>query len=117
MLRNGLRAIAFGGGSSGLLELRYMAANADVENGDVLVTSGIDGTYPAGLPVASVVRVERDASYTFARVLAQPLAGVERGRYALVLSPGARQPEYPKDAVEIRGAKTRRAKKPVADGG
>ena len=117
VLRNGLRAIAFGGGSSGLLELRYMAANADVENGDVLVTSGIDGTYPAGLPVASVVRVERDASYTFARVLAQPLAGVERGRYALVLSPGARQPEYPKDAVEVRGAKSRRAKKPVADGG
>jgi rod shape-determining protein MreC len=116
VLRNGLRAIAFGGGSSGLLELRYMAANADVENGDVLVTSGIDGTYPAGLPVASVVRVERDASYTFARVLAQPLAGVERGRYALVLSPGARQPEYPKDAVQARGAKSRRAKKPVADG-
>ncbi|HXV07775.1 MAG TPA: rod shape-determining protein MreC [Burkholderiales bacterium] len=116
VLRNGLRAIAFGGGASGLLELRYMAANADVENGDVLVTSGIDGTYPAGLPVASVVRVERDASYTFARVLAQPLAGVERGRYALVLSAGASLPDYPKDAEERKGAKTRRAKKPVADG-
>jgi rod shape-determining protein MreC len=116
VLRNGLRAIAFGGGTSGLVELRYMAANADVENGDVLVTSGIDGTYPAGLPVASVVRVERDASYTFARVLAQPLAGVERGRYALVLSAGASMPEYPKDTEERKGAKTRRARKPVADG-
>jgi len=116
VLRNGLRAIAFGGGASGLLELRYMAANADVENGDVLVTSGIDGTYPAGLPVASVVRVERDASYTFARVLAQPLAGVERGRYALVLSAGASLPDYPENAEERKGAKTRRAKKPVADG-
>ena len=116
VLRNGLRAIAFGGGTSGQLELRYMSANADVENGDVLVTSGIDGTYPPGLPVASVVRVERDASVTFARVLAQPLAGVERGRYALVLSAGARLPDYPQDADERKGTKTRRPRKGSADG-
>ena len=115
VLRNGLRAIAFGGGTSGQLELRYMSASADVENGDVLVTSGIDGTYPPGLPVASVVRVERDASHTFARVLAQPLAGVERGRYALVLSTGARLPDYPQDADPRKG-KTRRARKAPADG-
>ena len=119
VMRNGLRAIAFGGGSSGMLELRYMAANADIENGDQLVTSGIDGTYPPGLPVASVVRVERDASYTFARVLAQPSAGVERGRYALVLSSEARLPAYPEDAAgerDRKGAKKARAKKKDADG-
>jgi rod shape-determining protein MreC len=118
VLRNGLRAIAFGGGASGLLELRYMAANADIENGDELVTSGIDGTYPPGLPVASVVRVERDASYTFARVLAQPSAGVERGRYALVLSSEARLPPYPEDAAERdrKGAKARKAKRKDGDG-
>jgi rod shape-determining protein MreC len=119
VVRNGLRAIAFGGGSSGLLELRYMAANADIENGDQLVTSGIDGTYPPGLPVASVVRVERDASYTFARVLAQPSAGVERGRYALVLSSEARLPPYPEDAAgerDRKGAKKARAKKKDGDG-
>jgi rod shape-determining protein MreC len=119
VVRNGLRAIAFGGGASGLLELRYMAANADVENGDKLVTSGIDGTYPPGLPVATVVRVERDASYTFARVLAQPSAGVERGRYALVLSSEARLPPYPADAAAERdrkGAKKARAKKKDGDG-
>jgi rod shape-determining protein MreC len=115
VLRNGLRAIAFGDGASGLLELRYMAANVDVESGDLLVTSGLDGTYPPGLPVASVVRVERDASYTFARVLAQPTAGVERGRYALVLSAGARPPAYP-DAAEKKAAKSRRPRKPAADG-
>ncbi len=119
VLRNGLRAIAFGGGGSGLLELRYMAANADIVNGDQLVTSGIDGTYPPGLPVASVVRVERDASYTFARVLAQPSAGVERGRYALVLSSEARLPPYPEDLAAERdrkGAKARKAKKKDGDG-
>jgi rod shape-determining protein MreC len=115
VLRNGLRAIAFGGGASGMLELRYMAANADIENGDQLVTSGIDGTYPPGLPVASVVRVERDASYTFARVLAQPSAGVERGRYALVLSSEARLPPYPESAAD-KGPKARKVKRKDADG-
>jgi rod shape-determining protein MreC len=117
VLRNGLRAIAFGGGASGLLELRYMAANADVENGDLLVTSGLDGTYPPGLPVASVVRVERDASYTFARVLAQPSAGIERGHYALVLSTGPRLPPYPEAAnADGKAGKARRAKRKDADG-
>ena len=67
VVRNGLRAVAFGSGDGGTLELRYMAANADIQNGDVLVTSGIDGTYPPGLPVASVARVERDAAYAFAQ--------------------------------------------------
>lgn len=117
VLRNGLRAIAFGGGSSGQLELRYMSGNADVENGDVLVTSGIDGTYPPGLPVATVVRVERDSSYTFARVLAQPIAGVERGRYALVLSPGARLPDYPEDDTTRKGTRSRRGRKATLNGG
>jgi len=116
VLRNGLRAIAFGGGSSGQLELRYMSGNADVENGDVLVTSGIDGTYPPGLPVAVVVRVERDSSYTFARVLAQPIAGVERGRYALVLSPGAQLPDYPGDENARKSLRSKRARKAPADG-
>jgi len=117
VLRNGLRAIAFGGGSSGQLELRYMSGNADVENGDVLVTSGIDGTYPPGLPVATVVRVERDSSYTFARVLAEPIAGVERGRYALVLSPGARLPDYPDDETTRKGTRGRRGRKATVNGG
>lgn len=115
VLRNGLRAIAFGDGASGMLELRYMAANADIENGDQLVTSGLDGTYPPGLPVASVVRVERDATYSFARVVAQPSAGIERGRYALVLSGAARLPPYPETA-QGKNAKVRRAKRKSADG-
>jgi rod shape-determining protein MreC len=85
--RNGVRAVAFGGGTSGLLELRYLAANAEIINGDRLVTSGIDGVYPPGLPVATVTRVERDATNIFARVLCQPAAGVDRGRIVLLLTP------------------------------
>ncbi len=85
--RNGLRAVAFGGGASGLLELRYLAANAEIVSGDRLVTSGIDGVYPQGLAVGTVSRVERDATNTFARVFCEPAAGVERGRTVLLLTP------------------------------
>jgi rod shape-determining protein MreC len=85
--RNGLRAVAFGGGASGLLELRYLAANAEIVNGDRLVTSGIDGVYPQGLSVGTVTRVERDATNTFARVLCEPAAGIERGRTVMLLTP------------------------------
>lgn len=85
VIRSGLRAVAFGSGPSGTLELRFMAANAEIQNGDRLVTSGIDGTYPPGLPVATVVRIERDAELSFARVVCKPAAGVDSGRFVLVL--------------------------------
>src|SRR5438067_11750006 len=113
VVRNGLRAVAFGGGASGMLELRYMPANAEIQNGDRLVTSGIDGTYPAGLPVATVVRVERDAEHSFARVVCKPAAGIERGRYVLILTnEAAARPPRPDEtqAKDRRGEKTRRAK-------
>lgn len=84
-LRNGLRSVAYGGLDGGLLELRFMAANADVESDDLLVTSGLDGVYPRGIPVARVVRVERNSRYAFASIFCEPIAGVERHRFALVL--------------------------------
>ena len=92
VLRTGLRAVAYGGAEGGMLDLRFMPANADIRNGDVLVTSGIDGTYPPGLPVATVVRIERDAAYAFARVTLAPTAGVDRYRQVLVLSNEANAP-------------------------
>jgi rod shape-determining protein MreC len=115
VLRSGLRAIAFGAGSTGMLELRYMAANAEIRSGDRLVTSGIDGTYPPGLAVATVERVERDAAYAFARIVCRPAAGVERGRYVLVLEreagprPGAEErPPKAKREGANRGRRPRR---------
>jgi len=114
VVRNGLRAIAFGGGASGMLELRFTAANAEVQNGDQLVTSGIDGTYPSGLPVATVVHIERDADHSFARVLCRPAAGVDRGRYVLVVAnESAARPPRPEEiqAGKDRREKSRRAKK------
>jgi len=119
VVRNGLRAVAFGAGSSGMLELRFMAANAEIQNGDRLVTSGIDGTYPPGIPVATVARVERDAAYAFARIVCQPAAGVEGGRYVLVLASEPRAaapvPEEAGAERDKRPAKVRKARRKDGD--
>lgn len=85
VLRNGLRGVAFGGAEPGTLDLRFMAANADVSNGDVVTTSGIDGVYPSGLMVATVSRVERAAKDQFARIVMTPVAGIESNKHLLVL--------------------------------
>lgn len=85
IVRNGLRAVAFGGSESGTLELRFLPANADVASGDRVVTSGLDGIYPAGLAVATVLRVDRDVKDQFARVVLKPLAGMSQSRLLLVL--------------------------------
>jgi rod shape-determining protein MreC len=85
--RTQARSAAFGGSGGDAMELRYMAANADVQVGDALVTSGVDGVYPAGLPVAKVVAVERRAESGFARILLAPNAAADGVRHVLVLEP------------------------------
>src|SRR3954471_12507658 len=114
VVRNGLRAIAFGSGPAGTLELRFIAANAEIQNDDRLVTSGIDGTYPAGLPVATVVRIERDTEHSFARIVCKPAGGVDRGRFVLVLSNDAKavpaRPDDVQPGKERRSEKSRRQK-------
>ena len=100
VLRNGFRTIVFGSGDTSHLTLRYAPVSADIQNGDVLVTSGIDGVYPAGIPVARVGKVERDAAYPFARVICLPLAGVDRHRQLLILSGLAQMPDRPPEQVE-----------------
>jgi rod shape-determining protein MreC len=115
VVRNGLRAVAFGGGASGMLELRFMSAVSDIQNGDRLVTSGIDGTYPAGLPVANVVRIERDAEETFARALCRPVAGIDRGRYVLVIANESARPALPEPAKERRADKSRKGRAKAGD--
>ena len=116
VMRNGLRAIAFGGGASGTLELRGMAANADIQNNDRLVTSGIDGTYPAGLPVATVTRIERDAENAYARVVCRPAAGVDRGRFVLVLLDETARPPRPEETQSTKDKTRRRLRDKDKDG-
>ena len=81
-----MRSVVFGLGD-GQLELRFLPANADVQNGDLLVTSGLDGIFLPGFPVAKVVHIERDTSYSFARIFCTPLAGVENFSEVMVLDP------------------------------
>lgn len=95
VLRNGLRAVVFGSGDTSELALRYMPISSDIQEGDVLVTSGIDGTYPSGLPVAKVIRIERDPAYPFALIQCMPIAGVDRYRQLLILSEMPKLPELP----------------------
>jgi rod shape-determining protein MreC len=85
LARNGLRGVAFGGGEPGTLDLRFMPANADVKQDDVAITSGIDGIYPAGLPVATVAKIERTDNDQFAHIVMTPAAGVQSYSFLLVL--------------------------------
>jgi len=112
VVRNGLRAVVFGAGESDELELRYMPVNVEIQTGDELVTSGIDGTYPYGLPVAVVSRIERNAAYAFARILCTPNAGVDRYRYVLVLSSQPQIPENPlTDQTPATRSKAKKARR------
>jgi rod shape-determining protein MreC len=103
VLRSGLRTVAYGRGHSNLLDLRFVAPNADIQVGDVLVTSGLDGVYPAGLAVAKVIQVESVGQGAFGRVVCQPLAGIDRNRQLLIVMSNAprapRPPEEPAKAA------------------
>jgi len=109
-LRNGLRAVLGGTGSDGQLELKFIPLNADFQNGDELVTSGIDGIYPHGLPVAVVSNVERNAAYLFARITGKPVAGVASHGQVLILNRDVKVPERPAEEEKTpRPRKSRRS--------
>lgn len=88
-VRTGARGVAFGDMSSYAdgMELRYMAANADVAEGDILNTSGVDGIYPPGLPVAKIAKIERRVDTIFARIYLTPVGRVAGTNHVLVLEP------------------------------
>jgi rod shape-determining protein MreC len=103
------RSAAFGGGSAGGMELRFMSGNADVQVGDVLHTSGLDGVYPPGLPVARVTAVERRVESGFARIALAPAANADGVRHVLVLEPMATQlPPRPEPVPQAEQPKAER---------
>jgi len=97
------RGAAFGGAATlGGMELRFASANADVKVGDPLQTSGLDGVYPPGLPVAQVLAVERRVESGFARIALSPAAAVDGIRHVLVLEPlGVQLPPPPEPLVAL----------------
>lgn len=103
--RTGLRAILSGTGS-GTLEVQFLASSVDVQVGDYLVTSGLDGVYLPGLPVAKVSKVQRDDAYAFARIFCTPVAGIESHSLVLVL---ATRPVVPMDIDTVQNAAAKRS--------
>ena len=84
--RNQLRAIAFGEGKSNTLDIPFLPTSVDIKVGDKLVTSGIDGVYPAGLAVATVTHIKQNPDSPFARIISTPTAGVDNHSQLLILS-------------------------------
>ncbi|HEY2559151.1 MAG TPA: rod shape-determining protein MreC [Caldimonas sp.] len=105
--RTGARSAAFGGatGGVGLLEMRFMAGNADVQVGDLLTTSGVDGVYPPGLRVATVAKIDRKIDTGFARIVLAPAAPSDGVHHVLVLEPtGVGLPPRPQAAASEAAA-------------
>ena len=98
-LRSGLRAIAVGSGRDGMIDIPFIPVGADIQAGDALVTSGIDGTYPAGLAVALVMSVDRNPAFQFARISARPVSGTDQQRFVKVLTQQELK-DYPRPDVQ-----------------
>jgi rod shape-determining protein MreC len=109
--RSGVRTVMYGAGAARPPELRYLSPSVEIEPGDLLVTSGIDGTYPAGLAVAQVVSVERETGLSFAHVTCKALAGIDNSVQVLILGSTASvppRPEEPSDTTAPRKGRGRR---------
>jgi rod shape-determining protein MreC len=123
--RTGLRSVIYGTPKGDTLDLRFVPISADVQAGDELVTSGLDGIYPPGLPVAKVLRVDKQADTAFARVVCLPIAAVRGARQLLVLHYNVNVPPNPieveaaaaaKEAKENKGKKKAAPKAAAASG-
>lgn len=110
LLRTGLRALISGAAKPGYLELRFVPAGSDVQIGDTLVTSGLDGIFPPGLPVATIAYVQHKAKSQFAFVLCLPTAQLSHHRQIMVLDYASHFPERPPEesTLPVRDRKGRR---------
>jgi len=98
--RTGIRSIAVGTGEAAKLSLPYLTVESDVRKGDLLVSSGLDAIFPAGYPVATVTKVERNSADTFATVEAKPLAQLDRDREVLLLWADKPKVPAPEETIE-----------------
>ncbi|GLU34280.1 rod shape-determining protein MreC [Trinickia caryophylli] len=103
IVRTGLRGVVYGTPAGNGLELRFVPISADIVAGDELVTSGLDGVYPAGLPVAKVVRVDKQGDTAFAHVTCVPIAAVRGARDVLVIHYRSELPPRPETQPETTG--------------
>jgi len=101
--RTGLRTVAFGSGETGSLSLPAVPREADVREGDLIVTSGLGDRFPGGYPVARVTAIDREEGLTFAQVTAAPMAALDRGREVLLISPLMIGPPAPETGEPVAG--------------
>lgn len=99
IVRNQLRSIAVGSGTPDEVLLPYLATNSDVRSGDVLLSSGLGGVFPAGFPVATVIGVNRESNQLLAQVHAAPLAQAERVREVMLIEFDPTHPAAPVPAT------------------
>ncbi|MBI3897388.1 MAG: rod shape-determining protein MreC [Gammaproteobacteria bacterium] len=105
--RSGLRAMVFGSGDHDSLTVPYLTAVADIQEGDLLVSSGLGGTFPAGYPVAYVTKIENDPGESYLIISARPAAQINHGKQLLLIWPGQKLelPPADDDAPPVRGRK------------
>jgi rod shape-determining protein MreC len=102
--RNGLRTIAVGTGDSNRLRLPYLTNSADIEVGDLLVSSGLGGVFPSGYPLGKVIEVRIRPGQSFAEVIAAPISALDRDQEVLLVWAGDQGREIPEAAnlVEVK---------------
>ena len=93
--RNGLRTVLYGTGAANYLEVQNLPNNADIEVGDLLITSGLGGRFPEGYPVARVINIKRDPGQPFAHIIAEAAAHLEQSREVLLVM----AQEYPPQLI------------------
>jgi rod shape-determining protein MreC len=112
--RNGLRTLAIGAGTPDALTLPYLPLQADIKAGDLLVSSGLGGVFPAGFPVAEVLEVRRDGGLPLAQVRARARAGIDRDRIVGLIWFDADHPAKPVDPAAAEGGDRTAAPTPIA---
>jgi rod shape-determining protein MreC len=108
VVRNGLRAIVFGNGAYNQPDVRYLTASADIQVGDVLISSGMGGTFPPGYPVAQVVKIITDPNEAFLKILVQPLAHLNHGKEVMLIWPGDQRLAANPTATDKSGSSPRK---------
>jgi len=103
LVRTGLRSVIYGTPRGEALDLRFVPSSADIKIGDMLVTSGLDGVFPAGLPVARIAQIDRQADTAFAHVICTPIAPIHGPRQLLVL---LYQTPMPPSPIDLDGTAT-----------
>jgi len=110
--RNGLRAIANGNGSPDELEIPHFPNDADIKVGDLLVSTGLGGRFPAGYPVATITKAEQNPGQPFARVTATPTARLRQSREVLLVWPKPLEQLQPQPAAPAAAPAAPLAKEP-----